>query len=173
MSPSRIKSLVLILALALAGLVAFGGRLARPVFAATEPALCSANNDVTDCPTAIAAIGELSKTHYEQVVSTSATYQILGAAAAKLGSAGCESSHVAVEIQSTPLGNSFDCGTLSGTIITFVHFAPANGCQTTQVAYASTSDPSGFNTGVTNDIIADGTEVTPVWWRSGRGFESF
>src|ERR1041385_859235 len=98
----------------------------------------------------------LNSTHYKQQVGTSAKYEITGVTGTVLGTNGCPAGEVAVQIQSTPLGNSFVCGSIASGTISFTWNAPANGCLTTVVSYATTA-PSGF-TGTDNDIIADGAD---------------
>ena len=101
-----------------------------------------------------------NNTHYMLPVGSTITCQIVGATNAyDLNHPG----FVDVTIKSSALGNTTVQGALSGTTITFSYTAPANGCETTVVAYASyTVNNQGRiqvgESNTDNDIILDGLD---------------
>lgn len=106
------------------------------------------------CP-GTTSLSVYNPTHYALPVGSMATVAIVGASDLT-GTETCNSSPgVEVIIKSTPLGNTTICGTLSNCpgdncTVTFDYTAPANGCQTTNVAYKTNGN------GATNDVIDDG-----------------
>jgi hypothetical protein len=120
-------------------------------------------------------------THYAQVVGTTADYQIRWESSetpdylAESSTASFCPSGVLVQIQSTPLGNTVLCGTLTTTrIISFTWTAPSNGCSTSVVAYRSGTTGGGAPryTGSDNDIVADDDEGNSPTAAAGIGYTS-
>jgi hypothetical protein len=102
----------------------------------------------------------LNNTHYKLPVGTTITCQIVGATNAYDGN---HPGIVDVTIKSSALGNTTIQGTLSGDTITFSYTAPANGCETTVVSYASytVNNQDRIQVGESNtdnDIILDGVD---------------
>ncbi|HET7568021.1 MAG TPA: hypothetical protein VFJ91_08535 [Gaiellaceae bacterium] len=120
-----------------------GSALASP---GTPGSLCAG---AAACP-GTTALTPHNPTHYKLQVGTGGTFAIVGATDVAPGP-------VTVYVKSSTLGNTAVAGTAAtdptyGTTITFSYTAPANGCDTTVVAYASNGNVSN------NDVIDDGSK---------------
>lgn len=112
----------------------------------TPGSLCAG---AAECP-GTTALSPHNPTHYKLEVGTGGTFAIVGATDVAPGP-------VTVYVKSSTLGNTAVAGTAAsdptyGTMITFSYTAPANGCDTTVVAYDSPGNVSN------NDVIDDGAK---------------
>lgn len=122
------------------------------------------------------------KTHYAQVVGSTADYQIRWAETedtnyvAETSTAnGCAVGQVLVQVKSSAQGNQITCGNVDSSnnrIINFSWAAANNACQTTIVAYRTGTTPGG-NPQFTNtnaDVIEDDSDDASSNASAGIGY---